>query len=63
MRTSLVTVRLMRMVKTSPSLSSKPTMSTSKGRYQEFDGGEFVGIHDPEVLPMLFALQVLPSLY
>ena len=30
-----------------------------KGRHQEFDGGEFVGVHDPEVLPLaLLALQI-----
>ena len=47
-----VTVRLISTVKTSTRTSSGLTISTRKCRHQEFDGGEFVGVHDPEVLPL-----------
>ena len=50
-------------VKTSPSISSEPTISIRKGKHQEFDGGEFVGVHDPEVLPLaLLTLQIVLSI-
>ena len=44
---------------TIPSTSIELIVSVRKGRHQEFDGGEFVGVHDPEVLPLaLLALQI-----
>ena len=55
-------VLLISMVKTSPSIAL--ALVIRMGRHQEFDGGEFVGVHDPEVLPLpLLALQVALLLY